>query len=205
MQKRIWDRFEPGAGPEALAQVIDRLEKADHRFHMEGGSWTSDISWVRGYENVLGPMEAASSLFSQKVLERQVPTSDPRYRNALFHLLSLADELLPLLGRRRLERLRPRTLPPHHGHPQSRFLSRRGELTPIAAGDGHSTTHFRPAAFAVRSESFLQPMATSDQVARANNSSTRDTGQQITVFEMATRRSDGVMDADRQLYPARIF
>jgi hypothetical protein len=33
-------------------------------------------------------MEAASSLFSQKVLEPQVPTSDPRYRNALFHLLS---------------------------------------------------------------------------------------------------------------------
>jgi hypothetical protein len=88
MQKRIWDHFEPGAGPEALAQVIERLRKADHRFHVEGGSWTSDISWVRGYENILGPMEAASSLFSQKVLEPQIPTSDPRYRNALFHLLS---------------------------------------------------------------------------------------------------------------------
>ena len=88
MQKRIWDRFEPGAGPEALAHVIERLREADDRFHVEGGSWTNDISWVRGYENVLGPMESSSSLFSQKVLEPQVPTSDPRYRNALFHLLS---------------------------------------------------------------------------------------------------------------------
>ena len=79
---------QPGAGPEALAQVIDRLHKADHRFHVEGGSWTSDISWVRGYENVLGPMESASSLFSQKVIERHVPTSDLRYRHALFHLLA---------------------------------------------------------------------------------------------------------------------
>ncbi len=88
MQKLIWDRFEQGSGPDALAHVIERLREADHRFHVEGGSWTSDISWVRGYENILGPMESVSSLFSQKVLRPQVPTSDPRYRNALFHLLS---------------------------------------------------------------------------------------------------------------------
>ena len=39
-QKRIWDRFKPGAGPELLAQTIEKLKKEDHRFHMEGGSWT---------------------------------------------------------------------------------------------------------------------------------------------------------------------
>jgi hypothetical protein len=54
---------------------------------VEGGSWTNDISWVRGYEHVLGPMEKASSDFYQKVLGNGVSTSDPRYRNALFHLL----------------------------------------------------------------------------------------------------------------------
>jgi hypothetical protein len=54
---------------------------------MEGGSWTNDISWVRGYENVLGPMEKVSSLFNEKVLKRNIPTSDPNYRNALFYLL----------------------------------------------------------------------------------------------------------------------
>ena len=55
---------------------------------MEGGSWTNDISWVRGYDNVLGPMEKASSLFHEKVLKPGVASSDPRYRNALFYLMS---------------------------------------------------------------------------------------------------------------------
>jgi hypothetical protein len=87
MQQRIWDRLPPAAGPEALARLIETLRKEDHRFHMDGGSWTDNISWVRGYESVLGPMEKASSLFSAKVLNRCVPTNDPRYRNALYHLL----------------------------------------------------------------------------------------------------------------------
>ncbi len=86
-QKRIWDNFKAGDGEKKLAEVIEQLKKQDHRFHMEGGSWTNDISWVRGYENVLGPMEKASSLFNEKVLKPKVPTSDPRYRNALFYLL----------------------------------------------------------------------------------------------------------------------
>jgi hypothetical protein len=87
MQQRIWERFPHAAGPAELARVIEELRKQDHRFHMEGGSWTNNISWVRGYEGVLGPMEKASSLFSEKVLKRAVPTDDARYRNALFHLL----------------------------------------------------------------------------------------------------------------------
>ena len=86
-QKKIWDRFKPGEGPERLGQVIEQLKKEDHRFHMEGGSWTNSISWVRGYESVLGPMERASSHFYEKVLKSGVPSSDARYRNALFHLL----------------------------------------------------------------------------------------------------------------------
>jgi hypothetical protein len=87
-QKRIWDRFQPGEGPEKLASVIEELKKEDHRFHVEGGSWTNNISWVRGYEDVLGPMEKASSLFNEKVLAPGVPPSDPRYRSALFHLMA---------------------------------------------------------------------------------------------------------------------
>ena len=86
-QKRIWDRFKPGDGAARLAQVIEQLKKEDHRFHMEGGSWTNNISWVRGYDSLLGPMEKGSSLFYEKILKPGMPTSDPRYRNALFHLL----------------------------------------------------------------------------------------------------------------------
>lgn len=88
LQKRIWDRFEKGGGPEKMAQLIADLKKEDDRFHMEGGSWTNNISWVQGYENVLGPMEKVSSLFNEKVLKAGLSPTDRRYRNALFHLLS---------------------------------------------------------------------------------------------------------------------
>ncbi|MEJ2643728.1 MAG: glycosyl hydrolase family 57 [Gammaproteobacteria bacterium] len=87
-QKRIWDRLEPGAGPDRLAEVIKELEREDDRFHMEGGSWTNNISWVQGYESLLGPMEKVSALFYEKVIEPGVSSNEPRYRNALFHLMA---------------------------------------------------------------------------------------------------------------------
>ncbi len=88
MQKRIWDRFTDGAGPEALTKTIAELEKEDDRFHVDGGSWTDNISWVRGYEHVLGPMQQASAAFAEKVLAPKVPPTDPRYRRALYHLMT---------------------------------------------------------------------------------------------------------------------
>jgi len=87
-QKRIWDRFEPGQGPDRLARVIEELRKEDSRFHVEGGSWTNNLSWVRGYEALLGPMERLSSLFFEKVLKPGVSTHEHRYCNALFHLMA---------------------------------------------------------------------------------------------------------------------
>ncbi|HMP74368.1 MAG TPA: glycosyl hydrolase family 57 [Kiritimatiellia bacterium] len=86
-QKRIWDKIQPGDGPEKLRAAIEQARHEDHRFHMDGGSWTSDISWTHGYENVTGPMADVSALFSKKVLEKKIPTTDPRYRNALYHLM----------------------------------------------------------------------------------------------------------------------
>ncbi|MGD0885389.1 MAG: glycosyl hydrolase family 57 [Thermodesulfovibrionales bacterium] len=86
-QKAIWDRFQPGQGPEKLEQVIAELQKEDHRFHMDGGSWTNNLSWVRGYENLLDPMEEVSALFYEKALKTGRSAGDSCYRNALFHLL----------------------------------------------------------------------------------------------------------------------
>jgi len=86
-QKRIWDRFRDGTGPEAMEKLIADLKKQDGRFHMDGGSWTSNISWTRGYEHVLGPMEEASALFDERVTGRGVPPTEFRYLNALYHLL----------------------------------------------------------------------------------------------------------------------
>jgi hypothetical protein len=86
-QQKLWERFQPGDGDARLGEAIAQAKTVDHRFHMEGGSWTNNISWVHGYDNVLGPMERVSALFHEKVLRRGVSPGDPRYRNALFHLL----------------------------------------------------------------------------------------------------------------------
>ncbi len=80
--KFLFDHFTPGQNLDA---AIAECKRADGRFNMEGGSWTNNISWTQGYENVLGPMEKASALFAEKT--RGIPTSDIRYRKALFHLL----------------------------------------------------------------------------------------------------------------------
>jgi hypothetical protein len=87
-QHRIWQQLAPGDGPGRLAEVIEQLRREDSRFHVDGGSWTNDRSWVRGYDQVLIPMEQASALFHDRVLARGVPSDDPRYRKALFHLLA---------------------------------------------------------------------------------------------------------------------
>jgi hypothetical protein len=89
MQKRIWDRLRKRGGratADELEKVLEELRKEDHRFTMEGGSWTNNISWVRGYSNVLGPIEQTSAFFAEKTAG--VKSSEQRYRNALFHLLT---------------------------------------------------------------------------------------------------------------------
>jgi hypothetical protein len=87
-QSRIWQRMAPGDGPDRLAEVVAQLRAEDNRFHMDGGSWTNNLSWVKGYDSVLVPMDKASSLFHESMLAPGSDTNDPRYRNALFHLLT---------------------------------------------------------------------------------------------------------------------
>ena len=87
-QKAIWDRMQPGEGPEKLAKAIEEAGREDHRFHMEGGSWTNNLSWVKGYDSVLQPMDHASSHFYEVAVKPGIATSAANYRNALFHLLA---------------------------------------------------------------------------------------------------------------------
>ncbi len=86
-QGRIWARVRPGDGPERLAAAIEEARREDARFHMEGGSWTSNISWVRGYEAVLGPIERVSALFHERMTASNARPNEPRYRRALVHLM----------------------------------------------------------------------------------------------------------------------
>jgi hypothetical protein len=88
-QHRIWAVMQPNQnGREQVNSVIAGIKVTDDRFSVDGGSWTDDISWVRGYDNVLAPMERASARFSERLLVPGVSTSDPRYRDALFQLLT---------------------------------------------------------------------------------------------------------------------
>jgi hypothetical protein len=53
--------------PEAIANAIEELKQINPNFHMDGASWTNHLSWVKGYENVLTPMNQLSALFHEKI------------------------------------------------------------------------------------------------------------------------------------------
>jgi len=76
-------KWEPGAADKAL----EELRQENPHFHLEGGSWTNNISWVRGYESLLSEMEQLSVRFHQTLDNRPIDRNSHAYRNALFHLL----------------------------------------------------------------------------------------------------------------------
>ncbi|MBN8564437.1 MAG: glycosyl hydrolase family 57 [Leptolyngbya sp. UWPOB_LEPTO1] len=80
-QHKIWRRVDHHA--ETVEQAIANLKQNDDRFHIDGASWTNDLSWVKGYENVLEPMTELSALF------HQIDTSHPHYQEALLYNLLL--------------------------------------------------------------------------------------------------------------------
>src|SRR5436190_12172165 len=82
-QHAIWQRIGSNLTPENVAKAIEEAKKSDHRFHFEGGSWTNDLSWVRGYENVLDPMNKLSAQFHKELDSQSVDRRSQAYRNAL--------------------------------------------------------------------------------------------------------------------------
>ncbi len=91
-QHKIWQQVDPDtATTEKVAQAIADLQATDHQFHMDGASWTDDLSWVKGYENVLEPMNQLSAMFHQKY-DAQVAadpgvTKTKEYQEALLYVL----------------------------------------------------------------------------------------------------------------------
>jgi hypothetical protein len=77
-------KWVPGAADQAIAAI----KRDKPSFSLEGGSWTNNISWVKGYENVLTPMNKLSARFHQVLDNRPVDRNSHAYRNALFHLLA---------------------------------------------------------------------------------------------------------------------
>jgi hypothetical protein len=91
-QYKIWQKVDPNnATPEAVEKAIQELNATDHQFHMDGASWTNDLSWVRGYENVLEPMNQLSAMFHEKfdrhVQEDPSVTKTREYQEALLYVL----------------------------------------------------------------------------------------------------------------------
>lgn len=86
-QRALWSRVGDAPTPEKVAAAIEVAKKADHRFHMDGGSWTNDLSWVKGYDSVLDPIRKLSARFHEVMGRRKPDVRSAAYRNALFHLL----------------------------------------------------------------------------------------------------------------------
>ncbi|MCU0570979.1 MAG: glycosyl hydrolase family 57, partial [Oculatellaceae cyanobacterium Prado106] len=89
-QHLIWQRVDPNqTTPEAVTGAIADIQQENPHFHMDGASWTNHISWVKGYENVLTPLNRLSALFHQKVTPLLAThphlTQQTRYRKALLH------------------------------------------------------------------------------------------------------------------------
>ena len=87
-QHALWQRVAGAPTPEKVAAAMAEAKQADHRFHMDGGSWTSNLSWVSGYANVLDPMNKLSALFHEKLDGRKIDRRSGAYRNALLHNLT---------------------------------------------------------------------------------------------------------------------
>ena len=91
-QHKIWQQVDPKqATPEKVARAIAHLQETDDRFHIDGASWTDDLSWVKGYENVLEPMNQLSAMFHQKfdpMVDRDLAvTKTKEYQEALLYLM----------------------------------------------------------------------------------------------------------------------
>jgi hypothetical protein len=91
-QHKIWQQVDPNhATPEAVEQAIAHLKQTDHRFHADGASWTDNLSWVQGYENVLEPMNQLSAMFHAKydhlVQQDASVTNRSDYQEALLYNL----------------------------------------------------------------------------------------------------------------------
>lgn len=84
-QHRIWEHvtaFRPGACDAAIKTVHEK----DRGFNLDRGSWTSDRSWVKGYESVLDPINRLSAEFHKR-WDGKEDAHDPRYQESLLYLL----------------------------------------------------------------------------------------------------------------------
>ncbi|MFH1867642.1 MAG: glycosyl hydrolase family 57 [Candidatus Omnitrophota bacterium] len=86
-QHRIWEVVKEGYRPGACDDAIDKIKQDHHDFNLDKGSWTSDKNWVKGYEDVIGPIVKLSINFHKRFNEPDTDVRDPKYKKALLYLL----------------------------------------------------------------------------------------------------------------------
>ena len=92
-QHKLWHNSDSPINPESIEAAISDLKETDHSFSMDGASWTNNLSWIKGYENVLEPINSLSAkfhqLFDPLVTKDAAITHTPHYQEALLYLLLL--------------------------------------------------------------------------------------------------------------------
>ena len=92
-QHRLYGLLPERWSHEQLEQAIAALKASEQGFSIDGASWTNDLSWVKGYESVLEPMQSLSAAFHQRfsgpLSADPSLSSSPVYRDCLLHLLLL--------------------------------------------------------------------------------------------------------------------
>jgi hypothetical protein len=92
-QHKLWRLVGKKPTAESTAAAIAELHANDPEFSMVGASWTNQLSWVDGYQNVMEPMQKLSARFHQHfdplVAADESVTRSIQYQEALYYVLLL--------------------------------------------------------------------------------------------------------------------
>jgi hypothetical protein len=85
-QNKIWE-FVDTHSVGAADKAIEKAKKKYGGFDLDKGSWTNDKNWVKGYDDVLSPVNRLSAEFHKRFDGGKVDESEPLYKEALVYLL----------------------------------------------------------------------------------------------------------------------
>ena len=92
-QHKIWKKIGNDINSSSIRKAINDLKFEDQSFSISGASWTNNLSWEEGYENVLEPMNTLSAnfhkTFDHLIDQNQSITKKSKYQKALLYLLLL--------------------------------------------------------------------------------------------------------------------
>lgn len=86
LQHRIWE-FIKGYYKGAADEAIEKAKEKYGGFNLDRASWTNDRSWVKGYEQVLDPINQLSAEFHRVFDGKKIDKKDPLYCQAFIYLL----------------------------------------------------------------------------------------------------------------------